>query len=102
MTAGIVNHQNMPRPAMPAMIRARKILLTVRYPLSSQDKTGLSMVRNPGRIPELNFAAFLPDSGIKPKSNCFEIDANREKTMSRTAVKLATLAFGAAFAFAGP
>src|SRR5436309_14368209 len=27
---------------------------------------------------------------------------NREKTMSKTAVKLATLAIGAAFAFAGP
>jgi hypothetical protein len=84
------------------MIRARKILLTVRYPSSSQDKTGLSMVRNPGRTPELNFAAYPPDSGIKPKCTCFEIDTNREKTMSRTAVKLATLAFGAAFAFAGP
>jgi hypothetical protein len=84
------------------MTRARKILLTVRYPSSSQDKTGLSMVRNPGRTPELNLAAFLPDSGIKLKCTCFEIDTNREKTMSRTSVKLATLVIGAAFAFAGP
>jgi hypothetical protein len=27
MTEGMVSHQNMPRPAMPAIIRARKILL---------------------------------------------------------------------------
>src|SRR5437868_9759482 len=101
MTEGMVSHQNRPRPAMPAIIRAGKIL---RNALSvvSRDRTGSSMVRNPGRTPELNLPAFPPVSGINAKCYCFKIDANREKTMSKTAVKLATLAIGAAFAFAGP
>jgi hypothetical protein len=49
--------------------------------------------------------AFKPVAGIKTESHCFEadIDINREKKiMSNTRTMLATLALGAAVAFAGP
>src|SRR5436305_13207430 len=91
----------MPRPAVAAIIRPRKILLNALSVVIA-DRTGSSMVRNPGRTPELNVAALPPVSGINANCYCLKIDANREKTMSRTTVKLATLAIGAAFAFAGP
>jgi hypothetical protein len=45
---------------------------------------------------------FALKPGINPKPHCCKIDVHREKTMSKTKVTLATLAIGAAVAFAGP
>jgi CHRD domain len=47
------------------------------------------------------------ETGIRSRAGCFEsrqrqFDAHREKTMSNTRITLATLAMGAAIAFAGP
>jgi CHRD domain len=51
-----------------------------------------------------NNTALKPILGIKPQTHCFEtgtlLDANRERTMTKT--MLAMLALGATVAFAGP
>jgi CHRD domain len=50
----------------------------------------------------MKFSRVLAESGNKSEILLFQIDTNREKTMSKTKITLATLAIGAAVAFAGP
>jgi hypothetical protein len=49
----------------------------------------------------MKFRRVLAESGNKSEILLFQIDTNREKTMSKTKITLATLALGAAVAFAG-
>src|SRR4051812_20035390 len=102
MAAGIVSHQKMPKPARPASNRATNAFLNTRRSIIEAHIVHASMKQNRGRTPELNLAGFPRVSGINPTCYCCKIDANREKTMSKTHVRLATLAIAAGFAFAGP